>query len=230
MNVLFEQSSNGLDWRPCGSSKDSVVYQGGVCEVAFEFTKAGDLIGIGRNEDGDSTGFGSQMFFASASDLGRWKALKTSLPWRFDSPRMCRVEATGDVLVFGRYTYRKYAQAPAWFPTKVQEAVNIVLYSVSPKSAAIYKVTPTELWAGKTANEEHCTPLELVRFFEHGHAVADTAFFSLVPKPNSPDSWYIANYSAGGLHSHAWWVAGQLGSSDIYIAEMKCQVEDIVER
>lgn len=40
------------------------VYSGGVCEVSFAFTPKGDLVAIGRNEDGDHTGFGSQLFFA----------------------------------------------------------------------------------------------------------------------------------------------------------------------
>jgi len=228
MEVLFEMSRNGLDWEPCGSSKDGVVYRGGVSEVAFEFTDKGDLVAIGRNEDGDSTGFGSQLFFASSTDLGNWKALKHSLPWRFDSPRFCRVEATGDVLLFARYTYHKYAATPQWLPIKVQEAVNIVLYSVRPKTAAVYRLVSADSWAGASEPWTTCKPLELVRFFEHGHAVADTGFFSLVPHPRIKDSWYVANYSASG-HSHAWWVVGQLGSSHIYVAEVRAEVEQIEE-
>mmetsp|Transcript_50025 Transcript_50025/g.140244 ORF Transcript_50025/g.140244 Transcript_50025/m.140244 type:complete len:489 (+) Transcript_50025:114-1580(+) len=226
MMVLFEKSHNGLDWTPCGSSKDSVVYRGGVSEVAFEFTREGDLVAIGRNEDGDSTGFGSQLFFASSKDLGAWHALEESLPWRFDSPRFCRVDATGDVLLLARYTYQKYAVLPTWLPIKLQEAVNIVLYSVRPKSAAVYRLVPPESWVGASGPWKTCAPLELIRFFEHGRAVADTGFFSLVPRPGTKDSWYIANYSAAG-HSHTWWVAGQLASSHIYLAEMRVEAEEI---
>ncbi|CAK0898508.1 unnamed protein product [Prorocentrum cordatum] len=226
MEVLFEQSRNGLDWTPCGSSKDGVVYRGGISEVAFEFTQRGDLVAIGRNEDGDSSGFGSQLFFASSGDLGQWQALAQSLPWRFDSPRFCRVDATGDVLLLARYTYQKYAAAPSWLPLKVQEAVNIVLYSVRPKTAAVFRLAPAESWAGTSGPWHTCKPIELVRFFEHGLAVADTGFFSVVPRPHTKDSWYVANYSAAG-HSHAWWVAGQLASSHVYVAELRVEEEEV---
>jgi hypothetical protein len=121
VSVLFEQSNNALDWRPCGSSKDGIVYKGGICEVSFEFTRAGDLVAIGRNEDGDDTGFGSQLFFARKSDLGSWQALKVSLPWRFDSPRMVRAEATGDILLFARHTYNKYELGPRRFSRVAQQ-------------------------------------------------------------------------------------------------------------
>jgi len=224
VEVLFEMSRNGMDWTSCGSSKDSVVYRGGVCEVAFEFTKEGDLVGIGRLEDGDDTGFGSQLFFASAKDLGTWTCLQHALPWRFDSPRMCRVEATGDVLLFARYAYSKYAFMPKFLPLKLQEAVNMIVYSVQPKTSAVYRLLPPEKWKGAQGQWDVCSPLELVRFFEHGHAVGDTGFFSVVPHPTVKDSWYVANYSAVA-HSHAWWVSGQLAPSHIYVAEMRVEVE-----
>jgi hypothetical protein len=224
VEVLFEKSQNGIDWTSCGTSKDSVVYRGGVCEVSFEFTTEGDLVGIGRLEDGDSTGSGSQLFFASAKDLGTWSCLEHALPWRFDSPRMCRVEATGDILLFARYAYSKYTFMPEWLPIQLQTAVNMILYSVQPKTAAVYRLVEAEKWKGAKGRWDKCTPLELVRFFEHGHAVSDTGFFSLAPHPQTKDSWYVANYSAVA-HSHAWWVSGQLADSHIYVAEMRVEVE-----
>merc|ERR1740121_1255803 len=97
MSVVFECSRDGESWRPVGG-KDAVVYEGGISEVSFAFTGAGDLVAIGRNEDGDATGFGTQLFFARKGDLGTWKALDVSLPYRFDSPRMvvlCDLVAIG---------------------------------------------------------------------------------------------------------------------------------------
>merc|ERR1712187_841749 len=100
--VLFEQSKDGWKWEPVPpcTKESSAVYRGGICEVSFEFTKAGDLVAIGRNEDGDATGFGSQLFYAKKESLGSWTALKVSVPWRFDSPRLARMEEDGEVLLF----------------------------------------------------------------------------------------------------------------------------------
>lgn len=223
MSVLFEQSDDGFHWLPCGSSKDGVVYVGGISEVAFEFTKRGDLVAIGRNEDGDSTGFGSQLFFAPASDLGAWRPLKVSLPWRFDSPRMTRVEASGDILLFARYTYHRFDCAPGWLPLKLRQHLNIFMYSVQPKTAAIYQIMDPAEWAGSETPWTTCSPLKLVRFFEHGHASSDTGFFSLVPHPSIGDSWFVANYTATATYSHAWWVYGQLTPSDVYVAEVRAE-------
>merc|ERR1712110_597514 len=47
--VLFERSSNGVQWEPVG--KDAAVYAGGISEVSFAFSPGGDLVAIGRNED-----------------------------------------------------------------------------------------------------------------------------------------------------------------------------------
>jgi hypothetical protein len=43
-----------------------------------------------RNEDGDSSGFGSRVAFAPAGDLANWKLYPSnrSDPWIYESPRM----------------------------------------------------------------------------------------------------------------------------------------------
>lgn len=94
--VLFEQSRDGLKWEPVPpcTKESAAVYRGGVCEVSFEFTKSGDLVAIGRNEDGDPTGFGTQLFTAKKGSLGSWTQLKVHGSYShrvgFDSTR--RVE------------------------------------------------------------------------------------------------------------------------------------------
>ena len=64
--VRFWQSDNARDWQLVDAVES--VYVGGVSEVAFEFDEEGNLWTVGRNEDGDSTGAGSQICFASKSD------------------------------------------------------------------------------------------------------------------------------------------------------------------
>jgi hypothetical protein len=220
--VLFERSYDGWTWEPVGED-GAVVYRGGVCEVAFEFTSKGDLVAIGRNEDGDATGFGSQMFFAPKGNLGKWTSLSVSLPWRFDSPRMIRTDGgDGEVLLFSRYTPDKYQLAPSWLSFTQQKVLNLILCSVLPKSAAVYRIAPPSEWSHQASNSGGLSacPVQLIRLFEQ--AFADTGFFSVARALSErPDEWVVANYSSS-CHSHAPWIYGQLTQSNIFVC--KCNV------
>jgi len=202
--VLFEKSTDGMEWRPVG--EDSAVYCGGVSEVSFAFTPSGDLVAIGRNEDGDRTGFGSQLFFARRDDLGSWTPLKVSVKHRFDSPRL--VCMNGDLLLFARYAREPYALVPASWPFILQRMGNLVLYSLLPKGAAVYHMRFPHgdgSWPEK--------PLELIRCFEDSYG--DTGFFSLA-KAGGGDDWVVANY-ASSCHSHAPWLYGQVFATDVHV-------------
>jgi hypothetical protein len=216
--VLFERSYDGWVWEPLGEA-GSVVYRGGVCEVAFEFTSKGDLVAIGRNEDGDSTGFGTQLYFAPKGDLGKWTALKVSLPWRFDSPRMLRTDGgDGEILLFSRYTADKFQLAPKWLSFRSQKVLNLILYSLLPKSAAVYRIAPPSEWESSIASAG--CPVQLIRQFEQ--AFADTGFFSAARDlSEKPDEWVVANYSSS-CNSHAPWIYGQLTQTDIFVC--KCRI------
>lgn len=227
--VLFERSKDGLRWEPVGES-GSVVYRGGVCEVAFEFTNSGDLVALGRNEDGDASGFGTQLFFARADDLGSWTALSVSLPWRFDSPRMLRTDGGGgELLLFSRYAPERYQLAPSWLPFNAQKTLNLILYSLSSKSAGVFRIKPPQEWAtgdatqsagsgGENPEGRHM-PVELVRLFEQ--AFGDTGFFSVARDiSGEPDEWVVANYSSH-CHSHAPWIYGQFNPTHIYACRCK---------
>jgi len=207
--VHFEQSSDGACWGPVG--KDSAVYVGGISEVTFAFTPAGDLVAIGRNEDGDASGFGSQLFFAAKGDLGAWTPLRLSLPQRFDSPRL--ISAGGELLLFARLARERYALVPRWAPLGLQRFLNLLLYSLLPKSAAVYRVQAPDR-AGAWPRE----PVQLVRCFEETYG--DTGFFSLAPG-EAAGEWAIANYSSS-CHSHAPWLYGQVHPTDVYVC--RCHV------
>jgi len=204
LTVVFEKSYDGEKWEPVG--KDIAVYVGGISEVSFEFTGNGDLVAIGRNEDGDDTGFGSQLFFAPKDNLGSWTSLSVSVPYRFDSPRL--VMMAGELVLFARYAQEVYGFAPAWFPMSMQRVINLVMYSARPKSAAVYHLRTPEK-KGEWPEE----PIELIRCFEECYG--DTGFFSVAQLPNS-DEWAIANYTSR-CHSHACWIYGQLFPTDINV-------------
>jgi hypothetical protein len=206
LSVLFESSQDGEVWKPVG--KDPVVYIGGISEVSFAFTAKGDLVAIGRNEDGDHTGFGSQLFRASRNDLGSWTPLKVSLPYRFDSPRM--VVMLDEVLLFARYSVFPYDVMPKWMPFMLRNMGNIIFYSSTSKSSAVYKICIPDEIENDWPNE----PVQMIRRFED--SFGDTGFFSVAKMCDNSDSWAVANYSSP-VHSHATWFFGQVHATNIYV-------------
>lgn len=219
LKVLFERSRDGVTWEPCGKS-GSVVYEGGVSEVAFEFTATGDLVAIGRNEDGDTTGFGTQLFHAKKDDLSAWTPLRISSSYRFDSPRIMRTTG-GTVLLFARYATERYDLVPKWLPFAVQKVFNLIFYSCLSKSAAVYRILPVEDWGESGAGS-----VQIVRCFEN--TVSDTGFFSVTRElPSSDgertkDCFVVANYSATGVSSNAPWTFGQMRPTESYVC--RCRV------
>jgi len=204
LTVVFEKSIDGENWNPVG--KELGVYKGGVSEVSFAFTTSGDLVAIGRNEDGDHTGFGSQLFYARKEELGVWTPLAISLPHRFDSPRMMLME--GEIVLFARFAREPYDVASASFSMNLRRVLNLILYSSRPKSAAVYCLElPNQdgVWPSQ--------PIEFIRSFEDSYG--DTGFFS-VAKLNNSDEWVVANYSSA-CHSHCPWFYGQLCATDVYV-------------
>jgi hypothetical protein len=90
LRVFFTRSTDGVTWEPVSGTGDGVVYTGGVSEAAFEFDAQGDLWSVLRNEDGDTTGFGSHVCVAKKESLGSWSCTPKSDPERYDSPKMFR--------------------------------------------------------------------------------------------------------------------------------------------
>lgn len=210
LEVHFERSSDAVTWRPVGDRENSIVYVGGVSEVSFAFTASGDLVAIGRNEDGDVSGFGSQFFFARREDLGSWTCMRLSVPYRFDSPRMLQLD--GELVLFARYAKESYQAVPTWLPFGLQRFGNIILYSLLPKSAAVYRIQhPNE-----AGTWDKC-PAELIRFFEQ--TFGDTGFFS-VAKDVVTGGLIVANYSSH-CHSHAPWLWSQMFATDVYVSRCK---------
>eukprot|EP00445_Apocalathium_hangoei_P067861 CAMPEP_0204142280 /NCGR_PEP_ID=MMETSP0361-20130328/19904_1 /ASSEMBLY_ACC=CAM_ASM_000343 /TAXON_ID=268821 /ORGANISM="Scrippsiella Hangoei, Strain SHTV-5" /LENGTH=420 /DNA_ID=CAMNT_0051096101 /DNA_START=131 /DNA_END=1391 /DNA_ORIENTATION=+ len=198
VTVLFEQSTDGFTWSPVGEKAE--VYTGGISEVSFAFTAQGDLVAVGRNEDGDRTGFGSQLFFARAGDLGHWQHLPVSMPQRFDFPRMMRM-AGDELLLFARYARQSFAMVPSWMPMELQRIGNILLYSCLPKGGAVYRIVPPDAKGWQIDMEGLPEDMPFTPYFNAG----DTGFFSLTKPPGgAEDEWVIANYSST-CHSHAPW-------------------------
>merc|ERR1719369_707327 len=88
LNMFLNKSKDGIDWEPEGQE---IVYHGGLTELGFNFDLDGNMWGVGRNEDGDDSGWGSRTFFAEKEDLSNWQFISNeSYPWIYESPKMFR--------------------------------------------------------------------------------------------------------------------------------------------
>jgi hypothetical protein len=187
IDLYFKISRDGLTWDDVDPAHP-VVYQGGVSEVGFEFDPAGNLWGVTRNEDGDASGFGSQVVFAPADALGKWQFPERSSPFRYDSPRMFRngsdlylvarrnVRYDGDQLVEAPYDTSSTVDSLVSFA--VRKARLLATYSSMPKRTSIYRIDQTAR--------------KLV-WLEDLPSAADTAFASILEI--GPGKFLVANYT-----------------------------------
>jgi hypothetical protein len=89
IDVFLKRSEDGVSWTDLDPARPA-LYTGGVSEIAFEWDEAGGLWIITRNEDGDDSGFGSQLCYAPAEAQAAWVCPARCDPERYDSPKMFR--------------------------------------------------------------------------------------------------------------------------------------------
>lgn len=195
VQVYFKHSTDGYTWSPV--SGDSVVYSGGVSEVAFEFTEAGDLWAVTRNEDGDATGCGAQVCVAKAGDLGNWDCPDVSDPERYDSPEMFR---HGDdlYLIARRDIGGPFGSGP--------DACSLVAYSQRAKTTALYKID---------------TAQRKVVHIQDLPGAGDTAFASV--RRVDAHHFLVANYTAPLDEPDQSWVQGQTSDrgTQVYFVDIR---------
>jgi hypothetical protein len=200
IEIRFRTSIDGIDWRDVG---EGPVYRGGATEASFEFDRRGALWAITRNEDGDSTGFGSHVAFAEPATPGAWSFPDRSNPSRFDSPRLFRHGR--DIYLVARRDLgppvgtRFEALRGEWRKLLVWAS-----YSLQPKRTALYRLDP--------AARRFDLVLDLP-------SAGDTAFPSIVRL--SPDEFLVANYSSAFRHGDRTWLWGQLNGTGIYFVRLR---------
>ncbi|MCR4315565.1 MAG: exo-alpha-sialidase [Planctomycetes bacterium] len=191
MQVRFEKSDDGYVWGPA-SGESSVVYTGGVSEVAFDFTEDGDLWAVCRNESGDDSGFGSHVAYASADSLGSWEFTEKSDPRKCDSPRM--FGHNGEFyLIARRDPVRDFDSAPEFLPFVMRRSINLAGYSTRPKRTALFRLDREER--------------KLEFLFDMPGTCGDTAFASIVKL--SENRYLVANYTSPADMMDATWLQGQ---------------------
>ncbi|MFT3840420.1 MAG: hypothetical protein QM723_25755 [Myxococcaceae bacterium] len=138
IEVYFTQSTDGLQWQPTEPDAGT-VYVGGVSEFGWEFDEAGTLWAVLRNEDGDTTGFGSNVCTAQPGHYGTWECAPHSDPNRYDSPRMFR-HGKDLYLVARRDLGGPFDEGWDGGDFGAQKLKYLLDYSSRPKRSALYQI------------------------------------------------------------------------------------------
>ena len=188
---VYEQWAFGLEkyWLP---GDQETAGEGGVSEVAFEFEKNGDLWAIGRNEDGDNSGAGTQICHADAKSLSEWNCLENSDPERYDSPEMFRHGE--NIYLLGRKDI-----GGTFGPDG-----DLLAYSFRPKGFALYKI-----------NKE----IPAIEWIMDLPGIGDTSFPSV--HRLSTHEFLFANYTSPLDNEGISWFEGQTSIEGTQIYTMK---------
>lgn len=187
---LFTSDSLYSKWEPISAQPQ---YQGEAGEeAAFTFDEAGNMFGTIRRE-----GFGGAVFRAPAGKLHQWKVkLKQR---KYDSALMFRAHG-------GLYLLARRHPHPKPHGRSNSRRWNLLLYSVSAKRSALYRIHPTTLAA------THLLDLP---------GKGDTAFAGITRHPIKTNTWVIANYTNPPEGPDYWWITGQLRPTLIYTMELR---------
>ena len=205
LNVMFKKTLDGEVFTPVDpSAKTPTVYHGGVSETGWEFDHEGNVWAVTRNEDGDESGFGSQIMFAPKENLSKWQKLGPIDRNCYMSPKMFRVGK--DMYLIGRKQLGKkpFGRTDFSRPMPVQRINNWVNYSLSPKGTGLYKIN----------KETH--KIEFVMDLP-GHG--DTAFPSIY-RLNEKE-FVIANYTSDLNKPQRSWLFGHLMPTHVYLLKLK---------
>ncbi len=190
--VRFWSSEDGRNWELVDGVDH--VYAGGVSEVAFEFDAEGNLWAIGRNEDVDITGAGTQICSAPASALADWTCLEESDPNRYDSPELFR---HGNEL---------YLLARRDIDGPYGPEGDLIAYSMRPKAFSLYQLDTENM---------------SVLWLQDLPGVGDTAFPSV--RRLNEHTFRFANYTSPLDDPEISWFAAQTSplGSQIYMMDIE---------
>jgi hypothetical protein len=189
IDVRFQTSANGIDWAPVTSS--AVVYTGGVSEVGFELDETGGLWAVTRDEDGDSTGWGSHVINTAMG--AAWPFPAHCDPRCFESPKMFRHGK--DLYLIGR----RDPVAPfdlglvGLVGFDVAKWINLVAYSLRPKRTTLHQVDRATHAVNELVDLAGC---------------GDTCYPAVCRL--DADTFLVANYTSPLTHPDWPWIEGQL--------------------
>lgn len=204
IEVYFQRSTNGTDWAPVDPARPA-SYVGGASEVAFEIDADGTAWFVMRNEDGDTTGFGSLLCSAPANNLADWRCNERSDPERYDSPEMFR-HGEEIYLVARRDVGGPFDLGRTDLDLADQRRIYALEYWARPKRTALYRIDKV---AKKVV---HVLDLP---------GAGDTAFASV--RRRGPHSFTVANYTSPLELQDLSWEEGQSSprGTRIYLLDLE---------
>jgi len=213
VNLFLNQSNDGITWKPISDDKPIVYEKGGISEVGWAFDLFGDIWGVGRNEDGDSTGWGSRTFrtFDGVLSDFQWISGNQSNPEIYESPRMFR--HGNDLYLIARTDpngqfWSKDNTILNILPESIHHLIDLGRYSLRSHGTAIWKL-----------NQEKNGELEWVLDLP---GCGDTAFPGFIR--TGANTYIIVNYSSPWDVCDDWsWIRGQISKEGtlIYMVEIE---------
>ena len=204
LSLHLNRSIDGLNWEPVGVSPFS---KGGISEVGWAFDNDGIMWGIGRNEDGDETGWGSRIFFFDLENMEapQWTEARSD-PHIYESPRMFNHE--GEIYLVARTDPEGPFMSNLDWSTPLEHTYDLVAYSFRPHGTALWKLDRTEAKLIKLLDLPGC---------------GDTAFPSIVQI--SDHIFIIVNYSSPLTEECAnySWVYGQVAPEGTMIYALQLE-------
>lgn len=204
VSLYLNRSKNGIDWFPVGKSP---FYVGGISEVGWAFDDDGLIWGVGRNEDGDKSGWGSRIFVydRDTMEAPQWTQ-EASDPNIYESPRMFKHE--GELYLVARTDPEgPFMSSGTSWPALTHHLYDLVSYSFRRHGTAMWRLNR------QTAQLEWVMDLP---------GCGDNAFPSIVPLGNH--SYLILNYSNPFDLCPEWsWIYGQVAPEGALIYAVTVQ-------
>lgn len=171
----------------------------GAEEGEFEFDEQGNLWATVRLE-----GDGALIAYADKNNLSDWRLVFSK--YKYDSAFMFKYK--NEIYVIARRNLDgngQFAQASRHIPDKIRHRYNLVKYSFTKKTTAIYKLDKQ--------NKKLCFLADLM-------GTGDTAFPAMAPASGDKPEFILMNYSSDISGREKNWIKGQLSETFIYWTKM----------
>jgi hypothetical protein len=196
MSVELWRTSDGRSFRPF-SAAGAAVSHGGGSETDFALGADGSLFAVVRNEEGDSSGWGSKLCRARADSLGQWTC-KTD-PRKYDSPLV--FEHDGEVYLVGRRNVTESGAYDLGQGSGLMRTVrNELSYITAAKRCALWRWVPGE---------------DRLAFVLDLPSRGDTCFPSAI-SGDTPNQVVLYDYSSDIAGPDLPWSAGQRRPTYVY--------------
>jgi len=200
MKLYFNYTTDGKNWLPINRTTQ-YQYFGGVSELGWTLDIDGNFWGVMRNEDGDDSGWGSRIAYASKGNLGYWMLFPPdrSDPDIYESPKM--FVHGGDVYLIARRDLDPPFDLGLRNESyEVQKYANLIEYSLRAHTTSVWRLNK------QTKKLEFLIDLP---------GCGDTAFPSIIRI--GPNTYLVANYSSPLNHPEWSWIQGQISSEGTQI-------------